>query len=253
MASGAETAPSTGAAAAARGPPGGTAPLPTPVATAPVAMAPAATPAADPHTGANERTAEGERTLKRRVRPQSASPAAKREAPRRPTSLTQKRGGGDSEASSLPGDWVGGLPGQDCTLGDLRWFVIREVGNMKQTLRGLAKDKPDKADVIKVFDDGALKFVLKDRVDGIIHEKVGVVKNDIDEISNRMNDHCSKAVHEIQALKGKTDKLTDDLNKYADHVDRLIHEKVGVVKNDLDETSNRVNEHCPRRCAKSKR
>ena len=133
--------PSTDAATAACGPPGGTEPLPTPVATAPVAMAPAATPAADPHTGADERTTEGERALKRRVRPQSASPAAEREAPRRPTSLTPKRGGGDSEASSLPGDWVRELPGQDCTLGDLRWFVIREVGNMKQTLRGLAKDK----------------------------------------------------------------------------------------------------------------
>ncbi len=86
----------------------------------------------------------------------------------------------------------------------------------------------------------------KDYVDRLIHEKVGAIKNDLDDFSNRMDDHCSKAVHEIQTLKGEAEQenlgakyntLKDQLNKYAEqikktfqHVERVeqdFHNHVG--------------------------
>ncbi len=288
MASSADAAPS--AAAAARASPGGTTPLPT---THPM------TPGAS--TAPGERGTGRGRHHKRRARTES------------PASRSRSHSSDRSETAGGPGGWRSAVPGNDCSISDLRWFVVCEMlpamNNMKQMVETLKvemktkpnkddvdamlKAKPDRDEVSKTFNDGAAKFVMKDsadhsnpnkgeldklsewvkeqagktthdaqalaaevkkltndlnkyadHVDRLIHEKVGVVKNDLDEISNRMNEHCSKAVHETQALKGKTDKLTDDLNKYADQVGRLIREKIGVVKNDLDEISNRMNEHC---------
>ena len=43
-----------------------------------------------------------------------------------------------SEPSSAH-SWADGPPGQDCTLGDLRWFVVREIGETKRNVAVLEK------------------------------------------------------------------------------------------------------------------
>ena len=247
MASSADAMPT--AAAAAHGPPGGAAPLPTPM-TAPMEMTPGATTAPD------ERGTGGEHSLKRRVRTQSASPTNKRDRARRPRSETPKRDG-DSETSSLQGDWSTGAPGPDCSVNDLRWFVIREMGDMKRSLRTLnaeQKKKPDKPEVIEVFDKGATRFAMKDHVDRLIHEKIdfvkdhadrqiGTVKGDLDKLSNWTNEHCGKANHEIQALMGKTEKIAKDLDEHCGKATGEIQALMGKTNkltDDLNEYAGEI-------------
>ena len=220
--------------------------MPTPTTTVPMEMSPGAMAAPD------ERNAEGEHSLKRRARTQPTSPTKFEDWARRPHSQTPKRDG-NSETSSIQGDWSTGVPGPDCSVNDLRWFVIREMGDLKQSLRTLnaeQKKKPDKPEVIEVFDKGAARFAMKDHVDRLIHEnfelmksnvdrQIGAIKSDLDKLSNWANEHhgkaspaikaltdktekiakdldehSGKAIGEIQALKGKADKLTNDLNGY---------------------------------------
>ncbi len=176
-----------------------------------------------------------------------------------PASRSRSHSSDRSETAGGPGGWRSAVPGNDCSISDLRWFVVCEMlpamNNMKQMVETLKvemktkpnkddvdamlKAKPDRDEVSKTFNDGAAKFVMKDSAD---HSNPN--KGELDKLSEWVKEQAGKTTHDAQALAAEVKKLTNDLNKYADHVDRLIHEKVGVVKNDLDEISNRMNEHC---------
>ena len=92
---------------------------------------------------------------RRRARPATESPARRKRgregsrSPRRPspssppkarpetTDIGDKSALDSSDISSIGDEWTGDKPGMKCTMDELRWFTIREMGGLKVKIKDM--------------------------------------------------------------------------------------------------------------------
>jgi len=112
----------------------------------------------------------------------------------------------NSEHSSTH-SWSEGPPGQDCTLGDLRWFVVREIGNLKRSVTTVERDTERNVlqhDVIKTKIKGKLDM---DQVNARVAKALEFVPHLVDYESFKQKitediDAAMKAMEERAGAQG---------------------------------------------------
>ncbi len=161
----------------------------------------------------------------------------------------------DSELSDINAEWTKDCPGQGCTLEDLRWYVVREIGEIKQhainnqrvvnkqhinleILKVKNGEKPSKDDVEslvkKMFSDSSYS---KAEIDKNLHDGLGALRNDMTQFcsqtDNHMNEIYKKIGEGMQTTKvdhadGKFKELDKTLQEFEKNIKDTIEHIVRV-------------------------
>ncbi len=151
----------------------------------------------------------------------------------------------DSELSSINDGWQRDQPGHGCNLETLRWYIIRELGEIHQHVKATDKavhnhhvrleimkmkmfQKPNKEELDKCVKRNLVDYYSKDYIDQVMQDSVGKTKAGNDVMTEQLKGHENK-INEMYKM------LTE-----GDAVHQTVMEKLKVFENDIHNSFQQV-------------